>query len=105
MAALRGVKTQHQPNSLHGIRLQIFHKNARSLRHDDRLHEVMIEALLFDMEWNVILFSETWRDETREYFSISDGHVFCGFGGVSGSRGVACIINRKWVSYTAVCGY
>ena len=57
----------------------------------------MTETVLFDIDWDVIVFSETQREAKRECCCNSDGHVFCSSGGVLCSRGGACTINRKWV--------
>ena len=44
-----------------------------------------------------IVLNETWRDKTEEIWTTS-GHLFLGSGGISGSCGVAIILNKRWVS-------
>ena len=36
------------------------------------------------------------REDHREMFATSDGHILCCSGGTSGTRGVAILIHAKW---------
>ena len=90
MAALCGKKTQQNT-------IIILTKNARSLTNDTKLNE--LEAELEHFDWDFILITETWRTQTEELFTMTSGHLFCGSGSSSGTRGVAIIMHKRWAKY------
>ena len=125
-AALRGVKTQLNTDSMHvpqgpssiqnsqrptsiagltqqqndgDIKLQLWHKNARGLRDEDRLYELLLKLLLVD--WDFVCINETWREAERELFTTFDDHLFAGSGCAGCARGVAFIVNQKWVPFVS----
>ena len=85
----RPSSTKRQPH------LNLLCKNVRGLSNDDRLEELLLEAL-FD-EWDILLLSETWRETQREHFTTQDGHVFLGSGAGGERRGVAFLVHKKLV--------
>ena len=84
----------------HGNRtamLYVFQKNCRGLISNDRLDELIIEVE--DIKWDILLLNETWRDEPHEYLILREGHLFAASGGVPGARGVAFLINKRWIPW------
>ena len=57
------------------------------------LAELMHE--LENREWDVLLGTETWREEQEEGLTLPGGHRFLGGGGVKG-RGVAIVLHERW---------
>ncbi len=72
----------------------MFNKNARSLKSDDRVHELILE--LKHVRWDVVLVRETWRPNANEMLSTEDGHIFVGRGFSDGSRGVGILVHARW---------
>ena len=92
----RPSSTERQPH------LNLLCKNVRGLSNDDRLEELLLEAL-FD-EWDILLLSETWRETQREQFTTQDGHVFLGSGAGGERRGVAFLVhNNTCTLHTRIC--
>ena len=50
------------------------------------------------MYWDVLLLSETWREEREEHFRTELGHHFVASGGTRGEKGVAILIIKRWSS-------
>ena len=94
VAALRGVKTQHESHESKDELLHVYQKNARGLTNDGRIEEMMKE--LIDVKWDILILNETWRTEAREYFEMAEGHIFAGAGYPKHQRGVAIIVHRRW---------
>ena len=54
------------------------------------LHEVG------EQQWDVIMFSETWRESRIETWSTQDGHTWFGSGGSLRQRGVGFLLHSRW---------
>ena len=63
---------------------------------EDRLYELLAEVN--QLQWDIIVITETWRECERESFVITGGHLFCGSGGFAASRGVAFLVNERWAN-------
>ena len=75
-------------------------KNVQSIRSYARMLELTAE--LQDLNFDVLMVSETWREEIREDFSIDGGHRCCFSGGApDGRKGVGFVIHRRFM---AQCG-
>jgi len=69
--------------------------NIHSFMHfEDRLEAVMQE--LDEEMWDIIVFTETWREERREVFETAAGHTWLGSGGARGAKGVGILLNKRW---------
>ena len=77
------------------IDLHIFGKNVQSLQTDAREKELLEELGCFD--WDIVLLNETWRSQAQERWTTDEGHMFCGASGEEQCRGVAILVNRRWV--------
>ena len=75
-------------------KLYVFTKNARSLKADDRIEELIRE--LAGVQWDVVLICETWRVEQSELWETRQGHLFVGAGWGENSRGVAILFRNSW---------
>ena len=111
IAALRGIKTQNfdegRATAEHDVQpgdfgelgsevvLTILGKNVQSLQTEAREDELFSE--LRQVEWDVVLLSETWREKARERWKAGDGHMFCGTGGAKGAKGTGILLHRRWV--------
>ena len=51
---------------------------------------------LGDLQWDLVIFTETWREEKNEAWEAQDGHTWLGSGGVRGSRGVGFLLHKRW---------
>ena len=96
MAALYGIKTQ-QYDKPSPDNFTILSKNARGLGSDNRLEELLIE-LEFVNDWDILLISETWRSEIREFMALQSGHVFFGSGSSTARQGVAILLHQRWTN-------
>ena len=99
VAMLRGVKTQHHDDE--EKRLRILTKNVFSLQNDERLEELMTE--LREIDWDIVVITETWRDAKEENVVLADGHRFLGSGGTVSERGVAVIVHSRWSNGVQGC--
>ena len=73
----------------------IIHYNVHSLiNFEDRMEQIMLE--LKDQQWDVLVFSETWREEAGEAWTTTRGHAWFGSGGIRGQTGVGCLLNGRW---------
>eukprot|EP00973_Karenia_brevis_P070631 9819736-Karenia_brevis.AAC.1 len=86
MTHVSNKKTDH-------IGFTIFAKNARSLKSDDDVQELLTE--LTDIKWDAVLVNETWREEAREMWQTAGGHTFIASGWQGNSRGVAILLHRS----------
>ena len=102
------IQNSQRPTSIPGltqqqndgdIKLQLWHKNARGLRDEDRLYELPLELLLVD--WDFVCINETWREAERELFTTFDDHLFAGSGCAGCAWGVAFIVNQKWFPFVS----
>ena len=60
---------------------------------------VRLEQLKEDMgshHWDIITFTETWREETNEVFTTENGHIWLGSGGTKGRNGVGILLHKRW---------
>ena len=69
--------------------------------------ECRLKAVLEELgpqRWDLIVFSETWREEKREVFQTDSGHTWLGSGGTRRSNGVGLLLHRRWefLSFSAV---
>ena len=64
------------------------------MKFDERLEGVLQD--LGEVQWDVIVFTETWREEVQEIFETKYGHTWFGSGGVRGGKGVGILVNSRW---------
>ena len=57
----------------------------------------MIEIDL--VEWDVVLVSETWREEVEEYDTLESKHIWFGSGGTRGKHGVGILVHKRWSNH------
>ena len=50
------------------------------------------------LQWDVLMLSETWREEKEDHFIFGKGYHFLGAGGCKGEKGVAILLHVKWAS-------
>ena len=60
---------------------------------EERIVIVLYE--LGDRHWDVVVFTETWREEQSESWVTDHGHTWFGSGGSRGRCGVGYLLNRK----------
>ena len=81
------------------VKFVVVQKNARCLSSDDDIEELLHD--LRETEWDVVLISETWREEHEECIVLSAGHVWFGCGGqkkrggAGYKHGVGILIHRR----------
>ena len=51
---------------------------------------------LGDKQWDVLVFSETWRGERQETWIEDNGHTWFGSSGVKGQKGVGFLLHKRW---------
>ena len=76
------------------VHFTVLSYNAQSLMSDERF--VLLFNDLQDVHWDLIAFSETWREKTEESWTTEHGHTFCGSGGTRGSNGTGFLLHRRW---------
>ena len=57
-----------------------------------------LDALVEELEhmhWDVVVLTETWREETCEEIRLGSGHRFYGSGGTRGCRGVGFLVHAR----------
>ena len=64
------------------------------MQFDERLEAVMQE--LGGAVWDVIVFTETWREEAQETFETKFRHTWFGSGGRKGAHGIGILLHSKW---------
>ena len=73
----------------------IIHYNVHSLiRFDERLERFLTE--LGDQQWDLLVFTETWRADSNEAFNTQHGHAWFGSGATKGQRGVGFLLHSPW---------
>ena len=78
---------------------RVIAKNVRGMTSEDRILELMHEANSMKDSWDVIIISETWREEGFEMWTTSEGHLFGNAGCIEKRRGVGFLIHRRWVPF------
>ena len=74
---------------------QIINYNVHSLiRFDVRMEHLLHE--LHDTSWDLLAFSETWREERSEQWFTKHGHTWFGSGDSKGQRGVGFVLHSRW---------
>ena len=64
----------------------VIHYNVHSLiKFEERIDRLLFE--LGDQHWDILVFSETWREEEHEEFITEHGQVRLGSGGTKGLTG------------------
>ena len=64
---------------------------------EERMEMVLQE--LGPRSWDLLVFTETWREEDYEIFVTDAGHTWCGAGGSLRANGVGMLLHKRW-SYT-----
>ena len=95
-SGVAGFQTARSLNSMPVLR--IIAKNARGLKTDERIQELLTE-LESIQHWDIIMLSETWRIDAFEMFATNEGHLFANAGCEAGRRGVGFLINKRWVKW------
>ena len=54
---------------------------------------------LDDVSWDVVVITETWREEVSESFVLPPGHQFCGSGGDRGRCGIGFLVHKRWSAH------
>ena len=70
--------------------------NLQSMQTSAREEELLAELEV--LEWDIVFLNETWRAPRQERWKTQSGHLFCGSGGTTGSRGVAIMMNKRLTS-------
>ena len=78
--------------------LRIISKNARGLKTDERIYELITELKQTET-WDIVVLSETWRVDECEMFATNEGHLFANAGCEAGRRGVGFLVHRKWTKF------
>ena len=89
-------------NSNANVNVSIFRaiaKNVRGMADEDRIRELLHETKTLDENWDVLILSETWREEEFEMWTTNDGHLFANAGCVKKRRGVGFLVHSKWVPF------
>ena len=69
--------------------------NIHSMMHfDERLDWILSE--LGGRRWDLMVFTETWRDERVEVWRTEHGHTWLGSGGRKYQRGVGFLLHNRW---------
>ena len=71
----------------------VLQQNMRSLSSSERLEELFNE--LHRVEWDVILISETWR-QNKEIWETQQGHIMVESGKFNNKHGVVIQLNKRW---------
>ena len=61
--------------------------------------EIRMELFLQEvgaMHWDLVVFTETWREEKSEAWETHEGHTWLGSGGVKSSCGVGFLLHKRW---------
>jgi hypothetical protein len=53
-------------------------------------------AELGEQDWDLLIFTETWREGRDEAFRIDQGHYWFGSGGTKGRCGVGFLLHSRW---------
>ena len=91
---LRGGASDTDSDDSSFIYIDIIAKNVQSIMAEDRLTLLLEEVETFS--WDILLLTETWREEEEESFITENGNHFLGAGGSRGSIGVAIILHKRW---------
>ena len=84
-----------KPNSMHHGKFVTIHYNVHSLIcFEERIERLLAE--LGEQHWDLLIFSETWRDSRDEAFRTDDGHFWFGSGGTKGRCGVGFLLHSRW---------
>ena len=67
--------------------------NIHSAMSEHRLELILAE--LHDIDWDIIVLVETWREEIEEKLVVSAGHTFYGSGGCRRSCGVGFFVHER----------
>ena len=59
------------------------------------VREIELLETLDDIEWDILLLSETWRKTKQEILKTERGHLFLGSGWDAGHKGIAILIHRR----------
>ena len=54
---------------------------------------------LGDRHWDVLVFTETWREEQSEAWVTDHGHTWFGSGDSRGRCGVGYLLNKRWTHF------
>ena len=75
--------------------LSIFTYNIHSLiDFDNRMQCIVTE--FENIHWDLLIFTETWREEKSEAWQTQDGHSWFGSGGSKRSKGVGFLLHSRW---------
>ena len=77
--------------------IHIITYNVHSLLADIRLDLLLTE--LADVSWDIVVITETWRQDKSEYFVLPKGNHFYGSGGVRGKCGIGFLIHKRWATH------
>ena len=64
------------------------------IRFEERIERLLFE--LGDTHWDILIFSETWREGRVETWETESGHNWFGSGGTKGERGVGFLLHKRW---------
>ena len=65
--------------------------------------DIRLEMLLDELRdkcWDIVVFTETWREDAEEVFMTEGGHTWFGSGGCKGAYGIVFLLHAQW-SYSA----
>ena len=64
--------------------------------------DVRLEMLLDELHdkcWDIVVFTETWREDAEEVFMTKGGHTWFGSGGCKGANGIGFFTARTMVLF------
>ena len=67
--------------------------NAHSVMSETRLTMLLLE--LEDIEWDIVVVEETWREPRKEVVHLQSGHIWYGSGGCRGRCGVGFLVHKR----------
>jgi exonuclease III len=90
-----GIKTRSFDEGTEEDMLSVIYYNVHSLIcFEERMDRILQE--LGKRHWDVLVFSETWREEDGEAWTTTHGHTWFGSGGNKGQRGIGFLLHHRW---------
>ena len=96
VARARGIKSKnaYRKEDLNCMEsMTIITYNAHSVMSETRLTMLLLE--LEDIEWDIVVVEETWREPRKEVVHLESGHIWYGSGGCRGRCGVGFLVHKR----------
>ena len=83
---------------LHDIEFVVVSYNIHSMmRFEERAEHLLQE--LDEVHWDILVITETWREESRESWQTPEGHTWFGSGGHRRHSGVGFLVHSRWDNF------